>query len=183
MKSKSNIGKCFLSFLLISIISSCRITGLTNDYEKLSDKQKGIILKFKDSSTKLTNGYIYEINATQLKELIKKHDKAMVYIFTNGCSLKDCKPLNYYVDFAKKNNYKLFLVMTGYGNLQQTIEQKVDIPFFSIDSKYYSTNIRKYYTQYFENELLDKPKNENLNIRGNIYIFEKGNFVIVLNDL
>lgn len=177
----NNKKEISLLFFFIFTIISCRFVGLTHDYNILNDKQKEIIQSF-DSSTNLKNGYIYEINATQLKRLIREYDRAMVYVFTNGCSSKYCKPLNYYVNYAKENNYKLFLVMTGYTHLKQTLEQEINLPFFSINHKYYGTNIRKYYTQYFENELLDKQINDHSDYQGDIYIFQKGKLIEILKD-
>ncbi|MBS9774666.1 MAG: hypothetical protein KGV59_05860 [Tenacibaculum sp.] len=148
---------------------------MTNDYNKLNREQKKIITKFKSDT--LTNNVIYEINAIQLKKLIKKYDKAIVYLFTNGCISSECKPLNYYIDYSEKNNYKLFLVMTGYSNLQETINQDLETPYFSIDCDYYQTKIRPLYTKYFKNELLSKKYSEEY--LGDLFFFKKGKLITV----
>ena len=40
--------------------------------------------------------------------------------------------------FAKKHNYKLYLVMSGYGNLDYTLQQEFESPLFTINYEYYN---------------------------------------------
>ena len=58
---------------LFLITQSCKvqIIGITDDYKKLSEKQKSIIKPI-DNFEKVDTGRIYTINAIQLKNEIKK---------------------------------------------------------------------------------------------------------------
>lgn len=175
--------KIILALLFCLSLTSCSIYGLTNDYNKLTPIGKTLIYQLKDFNN-LENRKIYKINATQLKEEIKKYDKAMVYIFTNGCSSEKCKPMNVYEAYAEKHQYKLFLVMKGYGHLGETILQEFNQPLFSIDNEYYKAKWQYNYVNRFENDLLDRPlKAKPIPYQGNIFLFEKGKFVKIIEDL
>lgn len=161
----------FVVLLLIGL-SSCVIQGLTNDFGKLDESEKAKILPFEGFSA-AKPGYIFEINAKDLREELKQHEKSMVYFFSNGCSATGCKPLADYIHYANQHDYRLFLVMNGYANLSSTLDQNVDAPLFAIDTDYYNTPISYKYTRYFENELMSLPiKTKQDNYRGNIYLFE-----------
>lgn len=166
-------------------LNSCVIvtTGITNDYGKLDESQKAKITPL-ENFAQVRPGMIYLINASQLKDEISKYPKSIVYIFTNGCSSEHCKPMSVYENYAEKNGYKLFLVTTGFGNLDETTDQKFKGPLFSIDNKYYNCNFRSKYCRYFENELLDKPiQTKRTEYLGSIYFFKNGKFEKILNDL
>lgn len=145
--------KKHLFFLPVLILQSCiSIIGLTDDYKKTTNEEKAIIHTFEENSV-LENGNIYKVNAEQLKREFSKHDKSLVYCFTNGCSSDACLPIKHYMDYAQENGYKLFLVMTGFGNMNETIIQGAEIPYFVIDSKFYGSKYQWIYTRKFENDL------------------------------
>lgn len=177
---KNHLLLPIFTFLIYSCIT---IGGLTNDYNKLNDEQKSLISPLK-SFDDLENGKIYTINPVQLKEELKNHPKSMVYVFTNGCSSEYCFPMNVYISYAKINNYKLFLVMNGYTQLNETLAQEAEVPYFSIDNEYYSVNNRSKYSSYFENELMDLPKEtKHKEYPGNLFFFENGEFKRVYTKL
>lgn len=164
----------FLSLLIISC--SIQINGLTNDYNKLNPEEKELISKL-ENFEELENGKIYQIHAEQLKNEIKTHPKALVYVFTNGCTTKLCLPMNVYINYAETNGYQLYLVMNGFSNLKETMNQDADTPYFAIDNEYYGVSFRTKYSNYFENELMDLPKEtRHKNYPGNLYFFENGDF-------
>lgn len=164
------------SIISAIFFSSCQVIGITNDYNKLTDQEKTLITPF-TTFENATAGHIYEINGAQLKAELKKHPKSLVYLFANGCSSKNCLPLFSYENYAKKYGYKLYLVMSGYGYLSKTIKQNVESPLFAIDTKYYDANYSGKYLRYFENELLDYPKetkDKDREFEGSLYFFENG---------
>lgn len=143
----------YLALLILSVTAcSINIVGLTNDYDKLSTEQRNLIKPFK-SFDALQSGNIYPINAKQLQEGLKEYPQSMVYIFTNGCEAGLCLPLADYLNYGEKHGYKVFLVMTGYGNLDETISQNVDAPLLAIDGDYYGEKYRHNYTRQFFNEM------------------------------
>ena len=176
--------KIFL-LLIILVCQSCAITGLTNDYSKLTPTQKTTIIPL-DNFENLSQKNIYKITATQLKEELAKHPKSLVYVFSNGCTSELCKPMNIYENYAKRNGYQLFLVMNGYGNLEETLDQRDSFSsnLFSINNEYYPSRFRGVYTQYFENELTNKPMKEKAKeYEGSLFFFENGNLEKVLYEL
>lgn len=177
--------KTFLFFIFTSsVVSSCiQIQGLTNDYGKLTVNQKSLISSLK-SFDNLENGKIYTINPVQLKEELKNHQKAIVYVFTNGCVSKSCLPMNVYKSYAETNGYKLFLVMNGYAKLNETLDQMVEVPYFAIDNDFYGVTNRSKYSTYFENELMGFPKEtKHKEYPGNLFFFENGEFKNVYKEL
>lgn len=158
---------------IIFMIYSCTIQGLTNDYGKLKEDQKTKILTLKNfDETK--PGNVYKINASQLKEELKKYPKSIVYIFTSGCHSKYCKPLITYEQYSISNGYKLFLVMTGYMDFDKAVDQEISNPIYVIDNKYYKKVIRSTYVKYFENDLLNKDLSAKNEFSGSIYFFNNG---------
>lgn len=161
--------------LLLFFLASCSIQGLTNDYGKLSKKEKQTIVPL-ESFNNLNVDKIYKINGRQLRVELAKHEKSLVYIFKNGCTSDSCNPMYVYENYAKTNGYKLFLVMDGYANLNETTEQRINFssPLFSIDNEFYESNNRNKYSRYFENDLqgvatLSKQKE----YLGDLYFFNK----------
>ncbi|ESU29125.1 hypothetical protein FLJC2902T_11650 [Flavobacterium limnosediminis JC2902] len=177
--------KTILTLTLTATLLSCSIQGLTNDYKKLSDKNKAKVVSLESfESTDTLN--IYRISGKQLKDEMVRHPKSLVYVFTNGCTSELCKPMYVYENFAKRNGYKLFLVMNGYANLNETLAQRngFSSPLFAIDSNYYKSTFRGTYTRYFENELQGKPiETKSGDYLGNLFFFKGNQLEKVLNDL
>lgn len=164
-----------IKILLLSTIiffSSCAVMGLTNDYGKVSESNRKYIHTFENEEN-LKNNEVYKINGIQLKELVQKEPQSLVVLFANGCHSKTCVPLNNYILYAHKNHLKLFLVMTGYENLHETLVQEVGAPLFSIDNEYYKSTFRFRYVDKFINDLLGKPE-KNFN---SIYLFKNGKLI------
>jgi hypothetical protein len=158
------------------LLQSCQIAGLTNDYSKLSAGEKALIVDG-DSFDKTTTTKIYKITGTQLRDDIAKQPKAFVYVFTNGCHSPNCKPMKVYEIYAKEHGYKLYLVMSGYGNLHETLEQRnaFESPLYAIKTEAYDSRYRTVFERCFSNELVQRPKKEGRN--GCLFFFENGKFV------
>ncbi len=175
--------KILILFSLIGLTSSCIVQGWTNDYEKLSDSQKKKIIEIENFQD-LHKEFIYKINGQQLREELRNHSKSIVYIFSNGCSSDLCKPISVYEDYALRNGYDLFLVMNGFGNLDETLKQTFSNVLFAMDNYYYNEKRCYKYSMYFENELINKPLNEKNKIfSGNLYFFQGDTLVQILKEL
>lgn len=159
---------------LALLFASCRINGLTDDFGKLDDAQKARIVNL-SSFSQTDTSKIYKISAKQLLAQIEKEDKTLVYVFTNGCASKYCKPLFYYENYAKNNGYNLYLVMNGYAYLDETLVQPRQMPIYAINSSYYQTNYRGTYTRLFMNELRGKPADYD-KWEGTLIYFSKGKY-------
>lgn len=166
----------------MTLASSCSIQGLTNDYGKLNANQKAKVFPLTDFDH-TQPGYVYKINGGQLREELVKYPKAIVYIFTSGCTSEHCKPLMTYESYAKSNGYKLFLVMAGFKDFDKSVEQDITNPLYVIDNQFYKKVIRTTYVSYFENDLLNQPlKAENENL-GSLYFFKNGRLEEITRDL
>lgn len=174
-----------LLFISLLSLTSCTVYGLTNDYKKLSDEQKLTIVPLKNFDDTTTN-QVYKINGSQLKQELKKHPKSLVYIFTNGCTSQYCLPMSNYERYAQENNYKLFLIMSGYAQLNETTKQRSEVftePLFAIDNDIYDSNIRVKYSRYFENELRGIEKKAKPDWEGSLYFFNYDQLEKVTKDL
>ncbi|MCK9452988.1 MAG: hypothetical protein M0Q90_14940 [Bacteroidales bacterium] len=173
----------FFWFGTLIILNSCVIQGLTNDYGKLSDNEKALIHDFEGFS-EVESHAIYEINGKALREELKNHPKSIVYIFANGCSSDFCKPLQVYENFANEHDYRLFMVMIGYANLDKTMEQQFSSPLYAIDTDYYETRISYKYNRYFENDFQGlETKAKQGDYAGSLYFFEGDSLVEVRREL
>ncbi|MBD3582303.1 hypothetical protein [Flavobacterium selenitireducens] len=163
------------------LLQSCAIHGLTDDYKKLDDAQKSRVADADFQNPQIDK--IYKITGAQLLSEIAKHDKVLVYEFTNGCTSDHCKPMIVYERFARANGYKLFLVMNGYGMLGETLAQRnsFESPLYAINSKAYPTVYRAKYSRMFRRELSGAAYDEDN--YGGLFFFENGKFVKQLSDL
>jgi len=177
--------KFFTLLSLLFLLNSCSLAsigGLSDDYNKLTDEQKSMVVSFEPDQPTDKNK-IYVINAVELRTELKKYPKALVYTFANGCSSEFCKPLYVYENWAKKNDYKLFLVMTSYFNLDYTLAESFQSQLYVMDSNYFGKQLARKYVGYFQNELKGLKYNAKEDWNGGLFFFKNGEFVNNLNEL
>jgi hypothetical protein len=93
-------------------------------------------------------------------------------------------PLQSRENYAEGNNYKLYLVMTGFAFLNKTTQQKIESPLFALDYDYYKTKYRSTACKKFENYMLGRPLDyKDNNDEGDIFFLKKNKLVKVLRDL
>ena len=175
----------FFSLIIAFSASSCTIYGLTDDYKKLYPEEQNKIVKL-ENFNHVNSSNIYKINGLQLKEELKNHPKSIVYTFKNGCSSVYCLPMSTYEKYAKDNGYKLFLVMSGYGNLQETTKQRSEVfteTLYAIDSDYYETRFNSTFHKYFTNDLRELNRKAKPEWEGSLYFFEKDKLLKVTREL
>lgn len=177
--------KIILSMLFFLSLTSCTVYGVTNDYKKLSEKEKTTVVAL-ESFDKTDTQHVYKINGQQLKSELAKHPKSLVYIFTNGCTSQYCLPMSNYERFAKENNYRLFLVMEGYSHLNKTTEQRSEVfkqPLYSIDNDFYNSWFSVRYHRLFANELRGIEKTAKPKWEGGLYFFNYDKLEKITRDL
>lgn len=177
--------KFFILFSLLFLLNSCglvNIGGLSDDFDKLTNEQKAMIKSFEPNAPRDKNK-IYVVSALELREELKKYPKALVYTFANGCSSEFCKPLYVYENWAKQNNYKLFLVMSSYFNLDYTLAENYESQLYVMDSNYFGKQLSRRYKTYFDNELRGLAHNAKEDWNGGLFFFENGEFVKNLREL
>ncbi len=177
--------RIIVAALLCLSVQSCRVYGFTDDYKKLSDAEKSMIVPLK-TFVNTDQSKIYKVNGLQLRGEIQKHPKSLVYFFTNGCTSEYCRPMSVYQDFAEEHGYKLFLVMEGFGKLEKTTVQRSDIftaPLFAMDSDFYGKSYSGTYSKYFQNDLRGQQRNTKNEWQGSLYFFEHGKLSKILRDL
>ncbi len=177
--------KIFTLIVFSFLLLSCGISGLTNDYSKLKEEDKSRIVTLENFGDYNTER-IYKISGKQLRSEIAKHEKSLVYIFKNGCTSDLCRPMHVYENYAKQNGYELFLVMNGYGKLDDTFGQRNNFTsqLFSINTDLYDSKYRSVYSRMFENELLKKDINyKSKEYLGNLFFFEGSRLDKIARDL
>lgn len=173
--------KNIIFLLLFSfLISSCISIEFVNDnyYNHLSSKQQSKINKLVDfDSTKAGN--IYEITGEQLMIKLEQNEKSLVYVFSNGCKSDACYPLSQIRDYADENNLKLYMVMTSYHSLDNSLNQKVGVPLYSINAEVYGETKSRKYLKSFENEIGCGKYLDSINEKwmGSYYFYEKDQII------
>lgn len=166
--------KLLLLFSFSLLFASCiQMRGIGDDYRHLADKERGMILPYKEATT-FTRKNVYKINAEDLKQALQNYPKAFVYVFTQGCSSEFCLPLSVYEGYAKKMGYKVFFVITSYKDLDLALLEPISEPLYVIDSDYYKHKLFRKYVEYFENELKGKDKKAKIETYESLHFFENG---------
>lgn len=171
-----------LSSFSLLLFSCVQVRGIGDDYRHLADKEKGMILPYKEATT-FTRENVYKVNAEDMKQALKNYPKAFVYVFTQGCSNELCLPLNVYEGYAKKMGYKVFFVITSYKDLDLALLQPISEPLYVIDSDYYKHKLFGKYVEHFENELKGKDKKAKVETYQTIHFFENGEYINSSNVL
>ncbi|MBS7321316.1 MAG: hypothetical protein KIG55_06975 [Myroides sp.] len=160
--------------LMCFCISSCvQVRGLGDDYKYLTSFEKELVEPF-SKEKKLLKSRVYKTNATTLLDALKDHPKAFVYVFTAGCTGDACMPLLVYEDFANKNDYKVFFVLTSYKDLDIALTEPRTEPLFVINSDYYGNKFVKGYVEDFKNELKGRDRKYKGSYEGGLLFYENG---------
>ena len=190
MGFKTCFLRCFVFLAIALVFVSCgmvKVVGYNNDYDELTEEQKGLVYDL-DRFDRTEVGKVYKINPELLKAELRNHPKSLVYVFSRGCNSEACKSLSYYVQYAAKNGYTLFLVMKSYIAMPEALEQHLDCPLFVIDDDYFNEHRRFIYERYFTNEMMGLPrktkyKNIPENMQGNLLFFERDQLIKVSESL
>lgn len=135
------------------LLHSCVIRLVNgNEYETLSEEYKLLIHQLK-SFDNLKAKQVYEINGKQLIKELKNNQKSLVYIFANGCTSKNCIPLQKVEDYALEHELKLFLIMSSYYKIDETLKQTINHPLFSIDANFYQEKKSNKYVKKFKYDI------------------------------
>lgn len=159
---------------LCFFVSSCvQVRGLGDDYKHLTPYEKTLIQPLKkDVALKMSR--VYKTDATTLLDALKEYPKAFVYVYTAGCVSDACKPLTVYEEYANKNGYKVFFVLTSYKDLDIALLEPRNTPLFVIDSDYYGNKLVRAYVNDFENELKGRDRKAKGEYEGGLLFYENG---------
>lgn len=159
-------------FLCVFLKSNAQnYTEAQNVYESYFESKYEPHLPIKDC--------IMIINHEQLLNMVKKHEKALVYVFKNGCTSDFCKPMYIYENWCKNNGYKLFLVMTSSYDFSKTTNQDPAEQLYVIDYEHYKRRIIKR----FKNGLMGNDLDKKYKFEGGLFFFENGKYIKQLMDL
>ena len=171
---------------LALLCSSCiTIYGVTSDDKKLDPAIHPYLATYEEGKDTLHNR-VYAITGEQIRQQMEQHDRILVYTFTNNCSGPTCYPLATFKRWAEENEYKLYLVTTGYGALDTTLSQEIDLPLYIVNYKAYNTNMHGKCNNRFLIDLLQNEPNAKAIVKNsyiNLYAFEKGKLTQVSSDL
>jgi hypothetical protein len=94
-------------------------------------------------------------------------------------------PLKTVLNYAKKNNLALFLIMNNYYKMGLTMSQEIKIPIFSINANYYGNPKRYKYYELFKKDIGydDYLKKMNKKWMGNYIFYEKDIIVDIKQDI
>ena len=166
----------WIIYLLLAAQSCIEIVN-GSAYEYLTEEQQDKIVKFESTNASLDKNKIYEISGSQLKDLIKSNERSMIYIFTSGCKSEDCVPLSVMENYAQKNNYHLYLVLSDYNKLELTTSQKINSQLYSINADSYNLKNSTKYLRAFKKDLHYYDVSGGEKFVGNILFFKKDSLV------
>ena len=155
------------------LCSCVQVRGLGDDYKYLSPFEKSLVVPF-NKEKKLLKSRVYKTNATTLLDDLKDYPKAFVYVYTVGCVGDACKPLTVYEEYANKNGYKVFFVLTSYKDLDIALLEPRNTPLFVIDSDYYGNKFVRGYVDDFKNELKGKDRKAKGEYEGGLLFYKNG---------
>lgn len=115
-------------------------------------------------------GRILCVRGKQLREAINRKEKALVYIFNDGCMSPGCLPLSVVADYAKQIHAAVYFVAT---DLRPSLFLHPE-PILSVDFHAYGTNWYTTFLERFTEELLEKSDEEEF---FNLALFESGKLV------
>lgn len=167
--------KKIVSCLVISysLCSCVQIRGVGDDYKHLTPFEKSLVEPFNNENS-LKMSKVYKTNATMLLKALKDYPKAFVYVYTVGCVDDTCKPLAVYEEYAQKNGYKVFFILTSYMDLDVALLEPRNTPLFVIDSKYYGNKLFRAYVDDFKNELKGRDRKAKGVYEGGLLFYENG---------
>lgn len=111
------------------------------------------------------------INGQQLLNCLQVNNKAsLVYIWDLNCKSDNCVNINYFLNFCKSKNIQPYIIVEYLLEEDLTYYHSLDTKLYTIDNKYYKTNLVTAYVNRFIKEItLNKP------ISGERYIYFKDN--------
>ncbi|WP_107039037.1 hypothetical protein [Brumimicrobium mesophilum] len=137
--------------LLTFLLSSCLFHFVTDNYYSYLTPIEQARIKHLSAFEDAKAGNVYKITGNQLMEELKNHEKSMVYSFANSCPSHSINHLYEEKKYAEENGLKLFLIMSNYSNMAQTINKKLGLPLYSINNEAYGIEkSRKYYKKFRE---------------------------------
>ncbi len=190
------MNKAFRLICFVTVLTACHacntrlivVYGYDNDYHKLNDSMKALVHPL-TSFDSLEVGRVYMINPELLKAELAHHPKSLVRLYSKGCNFPTCQQNPFCEQFADENGYRLFLIMTSYDALEQSIKQNPTHPLFVIDNDYYKENRRFIYERYFLNDLVGYPTRTRYKdipekyVKASLFMYEYDKFVDVLDVL
>ena len=173
-----------LSFVIIVIvlITSCsfNIKGLYRDYNKLSKKEKELIV-YLESTKKICeikkDNKVYAITGEQLRKCIETRENVMVYSYTPYCTRETCYPLSQYQKYCDSRGIDLFVVANCYDSIIFSEQESLTLPLFSINNKFYKKRFRHKYSELFTRDFLINEDNIDELLWKNQLIFNYGKLV------
>lgn len=162
---------------------ACKVVIIRgNAYDTLPPEQKTLIQPLENFKS-LDTRKIYELTAQQLSYELEKHPKSLVYVFKSGCTSDNCLPLITVENYAIQHQLKLFLVLVGFSDLQETLAQKPSVQLFAINAQHYGNPKNSKYIHVFLNELGYEQLVSTGKIQGNYLFFEGAKMVEVKERL
>ncbi len=161
--------KKLLLLLLLIVCFGCRIRGNFNGL--YSDNHKYTDSYVLNNCSESDNSVISLINGQQLLNCLQVNNKAsLVYIWDLNCKSDNCVNINYFLNFCKSKNIQPYIIVEYLLEEDLTYYHSLDTKLYTIDNKYYKTNLVTAYVNRFIKEItLIKPNT------GERYIYFKDN--------
>ncbi len=138
------------TIILILLIYACGIIRINeNGYRDLTKSEKKLILPFNGKDEIDNNGskFIYEINISDIKSILKKNKFTWIHLWRPYCSSDYCQNINYFSDLEDKfinKDFHLLLISETYDiSIIKDIVKKTRFikPIYVLQDAYYGHKI------------------------------------------
>jgi|688.fasta_scaffold02346_13 hypothetical protein len=178
-----------LSTLIITLgISSCisiRFPGY-HRFDKLSKTDQSKVRFGEANICALKHdSIIFAIQASQLKECLKKYPKSIVYTWAPHCKSEHCVPLSFFVTHCIEKGYYPIILADYIEFPEVEMMNNTEKPVFVVDHLYYKEEKYKAANRAFMLDLTgEKPKNNKDTLNWfRYYLFEGDQFKKVVRDI
>ena len=179
--------KLVLFLAVITSFASCISiqfkTPASYRYDKLSPTdQAKVIFNEAQCCSKKNEHLVYAVNAAQVKQCLREHDKSVVYRWAPHCHGVHCLPLSTFVNACLQKGYHPIIVAeyTAIEDIENM--NNTDYTVYTMDHRYYQKKKTTKCLKPFQFELTGQKKSKE-NIGARYLVFSKEKFTHFLVDL
>lgn len=141
--------------IVILLLSSCQISGLTSGYSHLSDESKAKVKKYDGKIADIADySFVYAVTPAQVKEYLSAREDVIVYNYTPYCQSNECISPEALVAKCREKGYDVLVISNIYDDLMSALNTA--FPIFMINTDVMKTKWRGKYIDEFYLPLIGK---------------------------
>lgn len=176
VNTKQLMGFLSVGLLLFSLMASCRIVGLTDDYSRLSPADKKLVGYSSRRDT--TNKLILMLHGREMRERLDPNQMNVVYYYNPYCKGDRCVPLST-VQKLVGDKARLYVVTRILA--PHVLKQASEYRIYGMDKYYYKSKYLFKYEDRFIDELTGNTTASQDSL--NLYLFRGRDFLKTISPL